>query len=119
MVRYRDLGRAMRLSPLDPMAFAMQGVMAHAHFHAERYDEAVRWAQAAMSDHPQDSTAARILAASYGMLGTSANAHRSVERLMEIDPVLRVSNLQRVLGPYRPEALARYENGLRRAGLPE
>jgi hypothetical protein len=39
--------------------------------------------------------------------------------MRRLDPPRRVSNLRHVLGPYRPEDLARYEEGLRKAGLPE
>jgi hypothetical protein len=43
-----------------------------------------------------------------------------VARLRQLNPSLHVSNLEDVLGPYRrAEDLARYEEGLRRAGLPE
>src|SRR5262249_8042450 len=38
------LARAMRLSPLDPNITRMQNAVAHAHFHAERYEEASSWA---------------------------------------------------------------------------
>ena len=46
-------------------------------------------------------------------------AKGAIQRLQEVDPVLRVSNLRHAIGPYRPEGLARYEEGLRLAGLPE
>jgi hypothetical protein len=40
-------------------------------------------------------------------------------RLRQLDPTLRISNLKDVLGPYRPEDLAKLAEGLRLAGLPE
>jgi len=41
-------------------------------------------------------------------------------RVRQLDPALRVSNLRDRMGPYRrPEDVARYEEGLRKAGLPE
>jgi adenylate cyclase len=40
-------------------------------------------------------------------------------RLRQLNPALRVSNLKDVLGPWRAEGLARLEEGLRQAGLPE
>ena len=47
-------------------------------------------------------------------------AHKAVARLRQVNPVLRVSTLKNVLGPYQhAEDLSRYEEGLRRAGLPE
>jgi len=40
--------------------------------------------------------------------------------LRQLDPALRASNLRFILGPYRrPEDLARWTEGLRKAGLPE
>jgi hypothetical protein len=41
-------------------------------------------------------------------------------RLLQIDPALRSSLLQNVLGPYRyPEHPEKYANALRKAGVPE
>jgi adenylate cyclase len=37
--------QAMRLSPLDPSLIQSLSGMAHAHFHAERYEEAIFWAR--------------------------------------------------------------------------
>ena len=54
------------------------------------------------------------------MAGRPEEAHETVVRLQRLNPTLRVSNLKHVLGPYRrAEDLARYEEGLRKAGLPE
>ena len=40
-------------------------------------------------------------------------------RLRRIDPALRISNLLEAFPIRRPEDLARFADGLRRAGLPE
>ena len=40
-------------------------------------------------------------------------------RLRQIDPELRVSNLKDMTPLCRPEDRARYEDGMRKAGLPE
>jgi len=40
-------------------------------------------------------------------------------RLREIDPTLRVSDLRHVFRFRRPDDLARYEEEVRKAGLPE
>jgi hypothetical protein len=54
------------------------------------------------------------------MAGRLKQAQKAVARLRQLNPSVRVSNLKSVLGPYRrAEDLARYEEGLRRAGLPE
>jgi len=46
-------------------------------------------------------------------------ASKAVERMRQLDPGLRIATLREALGPYRPEDLAKYEAGLRQAGLPE
>ena len=46
------LTRAMRLSPFDPLTFAMQGMMALAHICAGRYEEAADWAEKSCLERP-------------------------------------------------------------------
>src|SRR5262245_35897778 len=108
--------------------------MAHAHFLAGRYDEALSWAKMALREqgdawpgstpvHPGRSDshlALRIAAASCALAGRNEEAKSLMARLLEIDPALRVSNLvQNVMPPFQPEHLARYVDALRKAGLPE
>ena len=112
--------RAMRLSPLDPFMPLMQAAVAHGHFFASRHAEAVMWAAKALSLQPEHYAALRVSAASNAFSGNTVQALNAVERLQCVDPKLRVSNLRDVLGPHRrPDYLAKYEEGLRRAGLPE
>jgi adenylate cyclase len=112
--------RAMRLSPLDPLIDWMKDATAHAHFFAGRYDVASSWARMALRDRPDFVDALRIAAASHALAGRLEQAQKALARLRQLDPALRVSNLRDRLGPYRrPEDLARYEEGLRKAGLPE
>src|SRR5215203_3300433 len=112
------LTRAVRLSPVDPEIPWFHAAIAHAHFHAERYEEAVMWASKSMAAG-DIIDGARVLAAALGHLGRREEAEAAVTKLRQIDPILCVSTLHRVLGPYRPEGLERYRVGLRRAGLPE
>ena len=111
--------RAMRLSPLDPWVTRMRSGTAAAHFFLGRYDEAVSWAAMALQDRPDFQPALRIAAASNAMAGRPEQAHKAVARLRQLNPALRVSTLKDVVGPWRANDLARYEEGLRRAGLPE
>ena len=110
----------MRISPIDPFMYWMHEGMAHAHFFAGRYDEALTWAKMALRELPHSHGGLRIAAASCALAGRGEEAERLMARLLEIDPALRISNLQNVLGPYRyPEHPEKYENALRKAGLPE
>jgi TolB-like protein len=112
--------RAMRLSPLDPRVTAMRAGTAHAHFFLGRYDEAASWAAMALQDNADHQPGLRIAAASNAMAGRPEQAHKAVARLRQLNPALRISTLKDVVGPYRrAEDLSRYEEGLRRAGLPE
>jgi adenylate cyclase len=111
--------RATRLSPLDPWVTRMRSGTAHAHFFLGRYDEAASWAAKALQDNPDYQPVLRIAAASNAMAGRPEQAHKAMARLRRLNPTLRVSNLKNVLGPWRADDLARYEEGLRRAGLPE
>ena len=112
--------RAMRLSPLGRWLVDIQSGIAHAHFFLGRYDEAALWAALALQGNPDFQAGVRISAATSGMAGRPVEAHQTVIRLRRLNPALRISNLQNVLGPYRrADDLARYEEGLRKAGLPE
>jgi TolB-like protein/class 3 adenylate cyclase/tetratricopeptide (TPR) repeat protein len=111
--------RAMRLSPLDPWVVNMRAGIVHAHFLMGHYDEAVSWAAIALRDYPDHHPSLRIGAASNAMAGRLEQAQEVAARLLQLDPALRISNLKDVLGPYRRTDLSRYEEGLRKAGLPE
>ncbi len=112
--------RAMRLSPLDPRVTGMRSATAHAHFFLGRYDEAASWAAMSLQDRQDHQPGLGIAAASNAMAGRPEQAHKAVARLRQLNPALHVSTLKDVVGPFRrAEDLARYEEGLRRAGLPE
>jgi adenylate cyclase len=112
--------RAIRLSPLGRWLVDIQSGIAHAHFFLGRYDEAASWAALALQDNPDFQAGVRISAASNGIAGRTEEARETVVRLQRLNQALRVSNLKQVLGPYRrAEDLARYEEGLWKAGLPE
>jgi len=111
---------AMRVSPLGPHLFLLQQGIALAHFFAGRYDEALSWAKMALREQPDCHAALRTGAASCALAGRDEEAKGLMARLLEIDPALRISNLQNLLGPYRqPEYQAKYTDALRKAGLPE
>jgi TolB-like protein/class 3 adenylate cyclase/Flp pilus assembly protein TadD len=113
------LAHAMRLSPLDPSLYSMQTATALAHFVAGRYDESVFWAEKASREDPNFLPAIRIIATSAGNSGQLERAQKAANRMLEIDPAFRVSRLADHVPLRRPDDLARYAEGLRRAGLPE
>ena len=112
-------GRAMRLNPLDARMRGMRTGTAYSHFLLGCYEEAASWAAKTLQDSPDFPAALRVAAASNAMLGRLEQAHQAIVRLRHLLPGLRVSNLKDIVPQRRPEDLARYEEALRRAGLPE
>ncbi len=111
--------RAMRLSPLDPGLYHMQVGTAFAHLLAGRYDEAAAWANKAFRNEPNYMPAAAVTSAGYALAGRLDEARLAMQRLRQIDPVLRMSNLKDWFPIRRPEHFAIWADGLRKAGLPE
>ena len=110
--------RAMSLSPLDPILYNMHVGIAFAHFLAGRYHEAIGWANSALREQPNNPAANRVLAASNALASHLSEAHEAMAHMRELDPSLRVSNLGEVF-PLRPDDLAKFAEGLRKAGLPD
>jgi TolB-like protein len=110
---------AMRLSPLDPEMFRMQAGIALAHLHAGRFDAASSWAEKAFRELPSFLAAVSVVAASHALAGRTGEARRAMDHLRRLDPALRISNLKDWLPIRRPEDLATFAAGLRKAGLPE
>ncbi len=111
--------RAMRLSPQDPQAFSMQAARGCAHLMAGRYVEALSWTDMTMREHPNFVLPICTAAASAALGGQLDRARKTMARLRELAPALRVSNADAVLVLRRPEDFTRWTDGLRQAGLPE
>jgi tetratricopeptide (TPR) repeat protein len=112
------LERAIRLSPQDPQLFQMQTATAYAHFGAGQYEQAVPWAEKALVEHPAHLPAMRVLAASCALSGRQEQASKTIARLREIDPGLRISGLKDIIPQRSPRELEKLAEGLRIAGLP-
>jgi tetratricopeptide (TPR) repeat protein len=114
-----DVARAMRLSPHDPQFFNMQAAAGMAHLFAGRYGEAFSWAEMSVRDNPHHVLAACTAAAASALARRMPEAQRAGARLRELDPSLRVSNLEKFIPLRRSEDFARLAEGLRGAGLPK
>jgi adenylate cyclase len=115
----KHFARFARLSPLAPFLARMHSATAFANVFAGRYDEAVSHAGQALSEKPNMQLALRAAATSNALAGRIEEAQKVMARLRQIDPALRVSNLIDQTPLQRPEDLARYAEGMRKAGLPE
>jgi adenylate cyclase len=105
---------------IERFASGMRTGTGYAYFHQGRYDEAVSWVAMALQENPDFQPGLRVAAASNAMAGRLEHAHKAITRLRQLNPALRISNLRVLLSPYRrAEDVSRYEEGLRKAGLPE
>jgi len=108
-----------RLSPLDPELFRMRAGTGFAHLLAGRFNEASSWAEKAAGDLPNYLSAVSVMAAANALAGRTAEARRAMLHVRQLDPLLRLSNLQNLYPIRRPEDFAVWSDGLRKAGLPE
>jgi hypothetical protein len=90
-----------------------------AHLFAGRFDEASSWAGKSFRDLPSFLMVVAIIAASHALAGRADEARRAMQRLRQLDPTLRISNLTDWLPIRRPQDLVIFSDGLRKAGLPE
>ena len=72
-----------------------------------------------MREKPSYLLAACIAPAGLALAGRPGDAEKAIARVRELDPALRLSNLDNLIPIGRPEDFAKWEEGLRLAGLPE
>jgi TolB-like protein/class 3 adenylate cyclase len=113
------IARAKQLSPHDPQEFSIQTAMAFAHFIAGRYEEASKCAESAIRERPNNLLPISIATVSAAYLGLSERARFLVTRMREFNPGLSIRNVDKLQQINRPEDLARWREGFRKAGLPE
>jgi len=111
--------RAMRLSPLDPELYRMQGGISVAYLFTGHFDTATSWAEKACRELPNFLLAVGVLAASNALSGRINEAHQAMDRMRQLDPNLCLSNINDWLPIRRSADLALLTDGLRLAGMPE
>ena len=113
------LEKGMRLSPRDPMMWYFLYGLSVAHFSAERYEDAARWAERSLRANPRWSSSCSLLAASYGHLNELEGAQRTLEELLLLQPEASIRWARQWTSAADPHFLNRYLDGLRKAGLKE
>jgi TolB-like protein/DNA-binding winged helix-turn-helix (wHTH) protein len=115
-----SIRRAIRLSPLDPLAYFFRQCIALAHFTAGRYEEAVVWIDKSLAEQPRFLPAVRLKVALSGYLPQTDEGGRWLVRLRELHPGLTVAMLNSFFATFfSPELRVRYLEGIRKAGLPD
>jgi TolB-like protein/class 3 adenylate cyclase len=111
--------KAMRLSPLDPLAALPYAGIAWPFFFTGRYDESIAWADKACREMPNSALPLRPKIAAATLAGRMAEAEDAIRRLRAINPDVSIARLMRI-DISRPRAQRdRVEEALRKAGLPE
>ena len=110
---------AMRLNPVDPELYRMQAGIAIAHLFARRIDAASHWAELAYGNLPSFLMVVALVAATRALSGHPEEAQLAIKQFRQLDPTIRISNLQDWLPIRRREDLLIFSEGLRKAGLPE
>jgi TolB-like protein len=110
---------SMRLSPLDPFIMSSYSGIAFAHLLSGRSQEAALWAEKAFRIQPKYFFTNVVCASAEALCGRLKTAHQAMDRVREADPALRLSNLRDLEPLRRPEQLAIWAQGMRKAGLPD
>jgi TolB-like protein len=118
-IALRHFTHLTRLSPFEPITAFIKSSIMFAHCMIGQFDKACALAEQVLREAPDLHMALRFGAASFALAGRWDEAGRTVDRLRRRDPLLRVSDLKELTPLRRPEDLARYEQSLRQAGLPE
>jgi TolB-like protein/tetratricopeptide (TPR) repeat protein len=113
------LAKFERISPFDPAIPRMHSAAAFAHVFCGRYELGIAHAEMALRENPDLHMGLRVAAMSYALAGQLDSARKTMARLREVDPTLRMSNLQEVTPLQRRQDITKYAEGLRKAGLPE
>jgi adenylate cyclase len=110
--------RALRLSPLDPMAFNFYMGMGGGHFAAGNYETAATWFEKGLDASPTSVWMYRGLAVSQALAGRMDDARASLAKLLAAYPGLTVRQVRDAM-PWAPEPMERFCTGLSLAGLPD
>lgn len=108
---------AMRLSPIDPMYYAMLGTRAFTHMIMGEDAEAAQWAERAARSPGAHVLIAMIAVAAHGLAGDGVRAASWGANVRSRNPALTRSDFFRAF-PMKPEATkARVSNALERFGF--
>jgi TolB-like protein/class 3 adenylate cyclase len=118
-IAVEHLERAIRLSPVDPQRPGMQASIACAHFAAGRFDIASTTAKTAVLEQPSNFMATIAASAANAMTGNLDVARNAMKRARELDPNLNLQKIRSRLPYKQQEIVTRWEDALRKAGLPE
>jgi TolB-like protein/class 3 adenylate cyclase len=114
-----EFGRALRLNPKDSEIYRPKTGIGAVHFLQGRNEEALEWAARALAHQQGWRTAILLSAAANAFLGNVEDSRKFIDRVLQLDPGMRISSLKVYLPFRRPQDIEVWTEGLRLAGLPE
>ena len=110
------LERALHMSPHDPQNAIFNVALAVAHFLESRYPEAVNFARKAVQERDGMTSGHRIYIASLAQAGQIDEAQLALQHLNELMPNISIAWCEQHV-PYAPAPMAKFLDGMRKAGL--
>ena len=110
------LEQAIRMSPHDPQNAIFNTGIAVAHFLASRYAEAISFARKAIQQRDGVTAAHRIYIAILAQAGQIEEARMALQHLRELMPNISIAWCEQHV-PYAPGPMAKFLEGMRKAGL--
>ena len=115
----RRINQAIRLSPSDPHVFFFDMALIMPHLMNDDCAGAIEAGRRAVELNPLFSSAYKGYLAALGWMHPTREAGAVLRRLLALEPGFSVAAAVERSPLKRPEDIARYAEGLRRAGLPE
>jgi len=110
------LQEAVRMSPHDPQNAIFNVGVAISHYMAGRYDDAIAACRTAFQTRAGMARGTRIYIASLAQAGRLEEARAALARIKETHPDLSIAWIEQNV-PYTPAAMAKFLEGMRKAGL--
>jgi adenylate cyclase len=114
-----EIEKGMRLSPRDPWMWIACSYVAFAHFAAQRYEEAIDWAERSLQQRRDFPLPYTYLAASHAHLGRVEQAQVALEEAIRHWPGFSLATFRQSSSGWDPALADRFCEGLRKAGLEE
>lgn len=110
------LDEAIRMSPHDPQNALFNVGLAAAHYLAGRYTEAIGFGRKAIQQRHGFTGGHRIYVASLAQAGQVEAARAALAHMKEIHPEISIAWIEKYV-PYAAEPMAKFVEGMRKAGL--
>jgi tetratricopeptide (TPR) repeat protein len=108
--------QAIRMSPHDPQNAIFNVSLAAAHYIAGRYTEAVSFSRKAVQLRSGFTAGYRIHIASLAQAGQIDEARAALAQLKKLHPEISIAWIEKHV-PYTPGPMAKFLEGMRKAGL--